>query len=144
MPTKTVSAKALTAKLRGQTVSHVVTEGFYRMALHFSDGTALELNAEVEGLIASIGKSSDSASSSGQPTKRQREYLVFIEKYIARFDQAPAESDIGKHFLVSAPSVNQMMQSLERRKFITRQPGVARSIKLVALVPLANVVVPTQ
>ena len=39
--------------------------------------------------------------------------------------------DIGRHFLVSAPSVNQMIQALERRGFITRQRGVPRSIRLV-------------
>ena len=64
------------------------------------------------------------------PTKRQSEYLAFIAKYITRFGRAPAESDIERHFLVAAPSVNQMMQTLERHGFITRQPGVPRSIRI--------------
>ncbi|WP_414636801.1 hypothetical protein [Aquabacterium sp.] len=55
---------------------------------------------------------------------------MFIAKYIARFGRPPAESDIQRHFLVSAPSVNQMMQMLERRKFITRQSGVPRSVRV--------------
>ncbi len=67
---------------------------------------------------------------SQRPTKRQLEYLAFISKYIHRFGRAPAESDIERHFLVSAPSVNQMMQMLERRGFITRQPGVPRSTRI--------------
>ena len=68
--------------------------------------------------------------SSKRPTKRQLEYLVFIRKYMVRFGRAPAESEIERHFLVSAPSVNQMMQMLERRGFIDRQAGVARSTRL--------------
>ena len=65
-----------------------------------------------------------------RPTKRQLDYLAFIAKYMDYFGRAPAESDIQRHFLVSAPSVNQMMQMLERRGFITRQPGVPRSIRI--------------
>jgi repressor LexA len=61
------------------------------------------------------------------PTKRQLEYLLFIAKYIRRYGRAPAESDIERHFLVSAPTVNQMMHMLERRGFIARQAGVPRS-----------------
>ena len=47
-----------------------------------------------------------------------------------QFGRAPAEADIQRHFLVSAPSVNAMMQTLERRGFITRKPGVPRSIRV--------------
>jgi repressor LexA len=52
---------------------------------------------------------------------RQREYLESIKKYMHRFSLALAETDVQRHFLVSAPSVNQMMRTLERRGFITRQ-----------------------
>ncbi|MBI4728399.1 MAG: hypothetical protein HY775_02720 [Acidobacteria bacterium] len=48
-----------------------------------------------------------------------------------RFGRSPAESDIQRHFLVSAPSVNQMVQMLERQGFIERERGVPRSIRLV-------------
>ncbi len=65
------------------------------------------------------------------PTSRQREYLEFIKKYLLRFGISPAESDIQRHFLVSAPSVNSMMQALERYGFIIRQRGMPRSIRLV-------------
>lgn len=53
-----------------------------------------------------------------------------IAKYMRHFGHAPAESDIERHFLVAAPSVNQMMQTLERRGFISRQPRVPRSTKI--------------
>ncbi|OGA02090.1 MAG: hypothetical protein A3H35_06145 [Betaproteobacteria bacterium RIFCSPLOWO2_02_FULL_62_17] len=56
--------------------------------------------------------------------------MIFISKYINRFGRAPAEADVERHFLVSAPSVNQMMQMLERRGFISRQAGVPRSIRI--------------
>ena len=65
------------------------------------------------------------------PTSRQREYLEFIKKYMLQFGISPAESDIQRHFLVSAPSVNSMVQALERHGFIMRQRGVPRSIRLV-------------
>jgi len=66
-----------------------------------------------------------------QFTKTQGRYLAFIHRYIAKFGQAPAEADIQRHFLVSAPSVNAMMQTLTRKGFISRVPGAPRSIKLL-------------
>ncbi|MBK5293617.1 MAG: MarR family transcriptional regulator [Acidobacteriia bacterium] len=66
-----------------------------------------------------------------RPTSRQSEYLEFIKKYMLRFGISPAESDIQRHFLVSAPSVNSMVQALERHGFIMRQRGMPRSIRLV-------------
>ena len=49
----------------------------------------------------------------------------------------PAESDIARHFMVSAPSVNQMLRTLEARGFISRgfDPftghAAARSIRIL-------------
>ena len=57
--------------------------------------------------------------------------LEFIARYIRRYGISPAESDIGRHFLVSAPSVNQMVQMLERQGFIARQRRVPRSIRII-------------
>lgn len=70
-----------------------------------------------------------------QPTKRQLEYLTFIARYTARYGRPPAESDIERHFLVSAPSVNQMMQTLERLGFISRRRGVPRSVQICIELP---------
>jgi repressor LexA len=70
--------------------------------------------------------------SPGAPfTAKQGRYLAFIHHYMAKFGGAPAESDIQRHFLVSAPTVNQMMQRLERSGLIARTPGQARSIRLL-------------
>lgn len=64
-------------------------------------------------------------------TSKQGQYLAFIHRYISKYGCAPAESDIQRHFLVSAPTVNQMMQRLERLGLIARIPGQARSTRLL-------------
>lgn len=128
--TLNASAAALIgAKLKGLTVSHAAADSAQCLALHFADGTILRINSAADTLVANIASATPAESA---PTQRQRDYLGFIEKYIARFGRAPAESDIERHFLVSAPSVNHMMQTLERRGFISRQRGVPRSIKIHA------------
>jgi LexA DNA binding domain len=76
----------------------------------------------------------------GQPTPRQREYLEFIVRYMARYGVAPAESDIAQHFTVSGPSAHQMISTLEKRGFISRGfdifKGQAASRSLRVLVEL--------
>ena len=64
-------------------------------------------------------------------TKLQGRYLVFIHRYQAKFGCSPAESDLQRHFLVSSPTVNSMVQRLERLRLIARTPGQARSIRLL-------------
>ena len=132
MPSKILTTKSLTQILQGMQVSHASVEGKQRLSIHFSNGVTLKVEARSDELVAAI-KHPDGAGAKGtsaQPTKRQFEYLAFIAKYIGRFGRSPAESDIERHFLVSAPSVNQMMQTLERRGFIARQPGVGRSVRI--------------
>ena len=129
---KPLDSKSLTQCLKGRQVSRTELWGTRQVIVEFSDGTALIVETCPEGLLtrvegASVGAARDA---SAQPTPRQLEYLTFIAKYMRRFGRAPAESDIERHFLVSAPSVNQMMQMLERRGFIARQAGVPRSIRL--------------
>jgi DNA-binding MarR family transcriptional regulator len=64
-------------------------------------------------------------------TEKQGHYLAFIYVYAHIFRHAPAEADMQRHFCVSPPSVHQMVLGLERDGFITRQPGVARSISIL-------------
>ncbi len=133
MPSPRLVPELLTRKLRGRQVSHLLASDEQRLAIHFSDGAALVIELGTRGLVVKICNpttSSKDHNTKQQPTARQAEYLAFIAKYIARFGRAPAESDIERHFLVSAPSVNQMMHTLERRGFITRQPGVPRSVRV--------------
>ena len=63
-------------------------------------------------------------------TAKQGQYLAFIHAYRRLHGRAPAESDIQRFFLVSPPSVHQRILKLEKAGLITRQPRVARSIKL--------------
>ena len=127
-----IGAESLSRQLKNRQVSQVVINGKQQISIQFSDGTVLNVEAGSDGLLAHVESANTPAArdDSQRPTKRQLEYLAFISRYIQRFGRAPAESDIERHFLVSAPSVNQMMQMLERRGFITRQPGVPRSARL--------------
>ncbi len=119
--------------ISGKCVSHLAVPENERFTIHFTDGSALQVQ-HVRGrfrLDLVPAKDSKECPVAVQPTSRQHEYIEFIRKYMTRFGLSPAESDVQRHFLVSAPSVNQMMQMLERRGFILRQPGVPRSIRLV-------------
>ena len=64
-------------------------------------------------------------------TQKQGHYLAFIYTYAHMFGRPPAETDMQRHFLVSPPSVHQMIVTLERNGFIRRQPGVPRSIEIL-------------
>ena len=64
-------------------------------------------------------------------TPKQGQYLAFIYAYMRVNGRAPAEADMQRKFRVSAPSVHQMVLTLERAGLIRRQPGVARSIELL-------------
>ena len=73
-------------------------------------------------------------------TERQGQYLAYIDRYSLLHGCAPAEADMQKFFRVTPPTVHQMVLTLERRGFIRRVPGQARSIALIvpaeALPPL--------
>lgn len=125
--------------LSGKRLSSMEARSDARMDLGFDDGSSLVITA-VGGrwFLDYAAPGRDRTCPVGVwPTTRQREYLEFITKYIVRFGRSPAESDIQRHFLVSAPSVNHMVQGLERRGFIARQPGVPRSIRVVVPGPCA-------
>ena len=130
MATAKSSASAITTRLRGLECLQVLLDGKNRLAAHFDDGTVLFVEATSDGLIVKVESAEETEPQQLRPTKRQQEYLAFIGKYISRFGRSPAESDIQRHFLVSAPSVNSMMQNLEKNGFIARQRGVPRSAKL--------------
>jgi len=68
-------------------------------------------------------------------TKKQGQYLVFINEYKNVHGVPPAENEMQRHFGVSPASVHQMVINLERKRLIELIPGIARSIR---------VLVPTQ
>ncbi len=77
------------------------------------------------------GKSTGAGSAKAPFTPTQGRYLAFIHAYMLTQRRAPAESDMQRHFGVSAPAIHQMVVTLERVGLIRRQPGVARSIELL-------------
>lgn len=70
-------------------------------------------------------------------TPTQGRYLAFIKSYMQGFGLAPAESEMATAMKVSPPSINQMMRMLEKKGFVRRKPGVARSIEI--LIPLDTI-----
>lgn len=62
----------------------------------------------------------------------QGQYLAFIYAYTQVLGRPPAEADMQRYFHVTPPSVHQMVLTLERLGLLSRQPGVARSIRLLA------------
>jgi hypothetical protein len=113
----------LSSRLAGQVVARVVQDDSGAIAIYFESGLSLVLRCEGADLGSSLRRpieEADDPDRGPRPTSRQREYLSFIRRYMARYGISPAESDIQQHFMVSAPSVNQMVRTLERRGFITR------------------------
>ncbi len=64
-------------------------------------------------------------------TPTQGKYLAFIHTYTERYGVPPSESEISGAMCVSPPSVNQMVKMLEKKGLILRQPGQARSIRIL-------------
>jgi hypothetical protein len=64
-------------------------------------------------------------------TAKQGQYLAYIYYYTKLHRQAPAETDLERYFRVSAPSVHDMVKTLERNGLIEKTPGKARSIRLL-------------
>jgi Mn-dependent DtxR family transcriptional regulator len=64
-------------------------------------------------------------------TEKQGQYLAFIHAYTSIHRRPPAEADLQRYFHVSPPSVHQMILALHHAGLIERQPGVARSIRLI-------------
>ena len=64
-------------------------------------------------------------------TAKQGQYLAFIWAYSQINRRAPAEADFQRYFRVTAPSVHQMLKTLDQLGLIDKQPGIARSIQLL-------------
>jgi len=65
------------------------------------------------------------------PTPKQHAYLDFIRKYAELHGTAPAEHEMQAFFGTTPPAVHRMVVALTENGLITRQPRVARSIRLV-------------
>jgi SOS-response transcriptional repressor LexA len=67
------------------------------------------------------------------PSHRQGQFLAFIAQYTQLNGRPPAEADMQQYLRITPPSVHQMVLTLERRGFIERTPGMARSIRVLLL-----------
>jgi repressor LexA len=66
-------------------------------------------------------------------TKRQREILDFIQRFIAENQYSPSIQEIGKHFgLTSTATIHKHLQNLKDKKMIRRIPNRSRSLELPA------------
>ena len=66
-------------------------------------------------------------------TKKQGQYLAFIYNYTKINGRPPAEADMQRYFQVSPPTVHQMVLTLDKRGFITRESGKSRTIRVLLL-----------
>jgi hypothetical protein len=63
-------------------------------------------------------------------TDRQGQYLAFIWAYTQINRRPPAEADFERYFEATAPSVHQMLETLDQLGLIEKTPCAPRSIKL--------------
>jgi ketosteroid isomerase-like protein len=64
-------------------------------------------------------------------TSKQGAYLSFIQRYAKLHGRSPSEAEMQLFFMVTPPSVHQMVMTLEKRGLIARRPGVARSLRVL-------------
>ncbi len=64
-------------------------------------------------------------------TAKQGQYLAFIYCYTKINGRPPAERDMQMYFRVTAPSIHQMVLTLEKNDLVSRVPGQARSIRVL-------------
>ena len=63
-------------------------------------------------------------------TAKQGQYLAYLYLFRKLHRFSPSENEIAEYFQVSSPSVHQMIVKLEEKGFITRDPGVPRSVRV--------------
>jgi hypothetical protein len=64
-------------------------------------------------------------------TARQGQFLAFIYYYTKLNGQPPAELNMAQYFKISAPTIHEMVLTLEKKGLIARTPGAARSIRVL-------------
>ena len=66
-----------------------------------------------------------------EPNQKQGQVLAFIYYYTKVNRRPPAEADIAAYFGTTWPSAHQMIVRLENNGFVSRTPGMARSIRVL-------------
>ncbi|HEX4608305.1 MAG TPA: helix-turn-helix domain-containing protein [Urbifossiella sp.] len=95
---------------------------------------------------AGKGESRARAKSDATPkaafTDRQGQFLAVLHLYRRLHRRSPAEGDLCRFFDVTPPTVHNTIIKLEELGLITREPGVARSVRVTVPVdqipPLAE------
>lgn len=64
-------------------------------------------------------------------TRKQSQYLAFIYYYTKINGRPPAEADMQRYFQTNPPAVHQMILRLEALGLISREPGKARTIRVL-------------
>jgi hypothetical protein len=132
-----MSTGALSKRLAGRVVKGLGEDASGSPMIQFEDGGRLVVEHGERGVGFVLHEKVLPVERAGsRPTRRQIQYLEFIRRYMHRNGVSPAETDIQAHFLVSAPSVNQMIRTLEKRGFISRDRDwfgqtVPRSIRVL-------------
>ncbi len=92
----------------------------------------------LQSLLAPIGQVilDDRESRQGVPmaadfTPRQGQFLAFIYYYTKIHRIPPAETDMQRFFRISPPAVHEMVKTLDRQGYITREPGKPRTIRVL-------------
>ena len=62
---------------------------------------------------------------------RQGQYLAFIHAYTHVNGRPPAQADMARFFRVTSPTVHQMILTLEKAGFLSRQPAAPRTIAVL-------------
>jgi DNA-binding MarR family transcriptional regulator len=62
---------------------------------------------------------------------KQGQYLAFIYLYIRLHRRAPTESELQEYFRSTPPAVHDMLKTLQRKQFISRSAGRARSTRVL-------------
>lgn len=66
-------------------------------------------------------------------TESQRRVLKHVQDFIAKKKYPPTMKELGKLLGVTAASAHQQIRQLERKGYIARQPGKARSLSVVRM-----------
>lgn len=80
----------ITDEVSGKSVSHVPQPDARRLEIHFTDDSVLAIESLHRRLAAALTRGPGDPAGNGlhdgpEPTRRQREYLEFITRYILRF-----------------------------------------------------------
>ena len=120
----------------GQSIAEDRDSHYFRLVQSFDDkpkrrlrDISLFINVSI-GSLETVDQEPRAVSIPSSPTARftvrQGQYLAFIHAYTKVNGRPPAQAELRRFFVVTAPSVHQMILALERRGLLCRFQGGAR------------------